>query len=48
VIARRRVIVEQKHAGPALEAIEAISVESHVERVWIGTHDHRPPVVRHY
>ena len=48
VVAGHWVIVEQAHPGPALEAIEAIPVESHVERIWIGAHDHSPPVVRCY
>src|ERR1017187_6897453 len=48
VVAGRWVIVEQAHPSSALEAIEAIPVESHVERIWIGTHDHCPPVVRCY
>ncbi len=43
VVTRRRVVVEQAHASPALETVEAVAVESDVERVWIGAHDHPRP-----
>ena len=44
VVTRRGVVVEQAHASPPLETVQAVPVESNVESVWIGAHDHRPTV----
>ncbi len=43
VVAGDRVVAEEAHAGPALEAVQTVAVESDVKGVWIAPHWHPRP-----